>query len=48
MIEWVWKMFKLAWEEGNVPGDWRLIIVPLYKRKGEREECVGITGEFAS
>ena len=40
IVEWIWKLCKLAWEEGRFPEDWKSgIIVPLYKGKGEREVC---------
>ena len=40
VVDWIWKMCRLAWEEGKVPEDWKSgIIVPLYKGKGEREVC---------
>ena len=40
MVDWIWKMCRLAWEEGRVPEDWKSgIKVPLYKAKGEREVC---------
>ena len=40
IVEWIWKLCKLAWEEGRVPEDWKSgIIVPLYKGKGERDVC---------
>ena len=30
----------MAFESGGVPEDWKsAVIVPLYKRKGERTEC---------
>ncbi|MCP4337615.1 MAG: reverse transcriptase family protein, partial [Desulfobulbaceae bacterium] len=45
VIEWVWKMCRLAWEEGSVPEDWKSgVIVPLYKGKGERGVCGNYRG----
>ncbi len=36
---------NLAWEQSEVPEDWRkAIIVPLYKGKGNREECNNYRG----
>ncbi len=40
VVDWLWKVCSLAWEEGKVPEDWKSgIVVPLYKGKGEREVC---------
>ncbi len=40
VIDWMVWICNLAWEQGKVPEDWRrAIIVPLYKGKGNREEC---------
>ncbi len=39
------KVESIAWEESEVPEDWRrAIIVPLYKEKGSREECNNYKG----
>ena len=38
VVDWIWKMCKLAWQKGRVPEDFQSgIIVPLYKGTGERE-----------
>ncbi len=40
VVDWMMWMCNLAWEQSKVPEDWRkAIIVPLYKGKGNREEC---------
>ncbi len=36
---------NLVWEQSKVPEDWRKVIfVPLYKGKGNREECNNFRG----
>ena len=40
MVDWIWRLCNIAFENGVVPEDWRSpVIVPLYKGKGERTEC---------
>ena len=37
MVDWIWKLCNMDFENGVVPGNWRsAVIVPLYKGKGER------------
>ncbi len=39
VVDWMMWICSLAWEQNEVPEDWRkAIIVPLYKGKGNREE----------
>ena len=39
-VDWIWRLYNMAFESGVVPGDWRsALIVPLYNDKGERTEC---------
>ena len=39
VVEWIWRLYNMAFESGVVPEDWRSdAIVPLYKGKGERTE----------
>ena len=45
MVDWIWKLCNMAFEESFVPEDWRsAVIVPLYKGKGERTECKNYRG----
>ena len=40
VVDWIWRICNMAFESGVVPEDWRYVmIVPLYKDKGERTEC---------
>ena len=37
----------MAFESGVVPEDWgSAVIVPLYKGKGERTECLSVVGKI--
>ena len=37
VVDWIWRLFNMAFESGTVPEDWRsAVIIPLYKGKGER------------
>ena len=39
-INWLWRIFNIAWKERRVPQDWqRSIIVPLWKKKGSKRDC---------
>jgi len=45
VVDWMVWICNLAWEQSKVPEDWRkAIIVPLYKGKGNREECNNYRG----
>ncbi len=40
VVDWMMWICNLAWKQSKVPEDWRkAIVVPLYKGKGNREEC---------
>ena len=40
VIEWMHRVCQMAWEEGRVPDDWtKAVIIPVYKGKGDRNEC---------
>ncbi len=42
---WMMWICNLAWEQSKVPEDWRkAIIVPLYKGRGNRKECINYRG----
>ncbi len=44
-MDWEVWICNRAWEQCEVPEDWRkAIIVPLYKGKGKREECNNYRG----
>ena len=39
VVDWIWSLCNMAFESGVVHEDWRfVVIVPLYKGKGERTE----------
>ncbi len=41
VTKWMVKICQVAWAGGVVPADWtKAIIVPVYKGKGRRGECV--------
>ncbi len=45
VVDWMVWICSLAWEQSKVPEYWRkAIIVPLYKGKGNREECNNYKG----
>ena len=45
MIEWLERLFNVCWREGRVPQEWReACIVPIYKGKGEKNECANYRG----
>ena len=45
VVDWIWRLFNMAFESGTVPEDWRsAVIIPLYKGKGERTECKNYRG----
>ncbi len=40
VVDWMIWIYNIAWEQSKIPEDWgKAIIVPLYKGKGNREEC---------
>ena len=45
VVDWIWRLFNMAFESGVVPEDWRsAVIVPLYKSKGNMTECKNYRG----
>ena len=45
VIEWMHKICQMAWEEEKVPGDWtEAVIIPIYKGKGDKNECGSYRG----
>ena len=45
MVDWIWRLCNMAFENDDVPKDWRsAVIIPLYKAKGERTECKNYKG----
>ena len=45
VMDWIWRLYNMAFESGVVAEDWRsIVIVPLYKSKGERTECKNYRG----
>ena len=45
VVDWIWRLCNRAFENGIVPEDCRsAVIVPLYKGKGERNECKNYGG----
>ena len=44
-IEWRTKLYGKMWETGKMPGEWRKsMLVPIFKKKGEIEECKNYSG----
>ena len=45
VVDWIWRLCNMAFESTVVSEDWRSgVIVPLYKGKGERNECSNHSG----
>ena len=44
VVDCIWRLCNMAFESGVVPEDWRFVIVPLYKDKGERIEYSNYRG----
>ena len=45
LLEWLTKVCKVCVPEEKVPNDWlRAIVVPLYKGKGDRNDCKNYRG----
>ena len=43
MLEWLVRLLNLSFDMGAVPMNWRGgCIVPLYKGKGEKCECISL------
>ena len=39
VVDWIWRLFVMAFEEGEVSENWNSVVtVPLYRVKGERTE----------
>ncbi len=39
-VKWITRVFNKTWEEREVPEDWqRVIIVPIWKKKGSKRDC---------
>ena len=45
VVNWIWNLCNMAFENNVVLEDWRsVMIVSLYKGKGERTECSNYRG----
>ena len=44
VVDWIWRLCNMAFESGVFSEDWRSVIVPLYKSKGERTEYKNYRG----
>ena len=45
VVGWIWRLCNNTFESGGVLEDWgSAVIVPLYKGKGERNECKNYRG----
>ena len=45
VVDWMHLICRLAWKDGEVPGDWtKAAIVPVYKGKGDKSECGNYRG----
>ena len=39
-VELLWRVCRAVWKDGTAPTEWRQsIIIPIWKRKGDRREC---------
>ena len=39
-VELLWRVCRAIWKDGIAPMEWRQsIIIPIWKRKGDRREC---------
>ena len=44
-LDWVWRLYSMTFESGDVLEEWRsALTVPLYKDKGEKNECKNYRG----
>ena len=39
VVEFMCLIYDLAWIHREVPDEWKVIIVPLHKWKGSKDEC---------
>ena len=40
VVDWIWRLCNMDFESSSTLEDWiSVVIVPLYKGKGERAEC---------
>ena len=46
VVQWLHRIFCMAWESGTVPADWRKAQLSLYTRK-EVQHSVRTIGELA-
>ena len=45
MILWLQMLFNLVWHSEKIPSDWKKgLLVPIYKRKGSKAECINYRG----
>ena len=45
VVDWIWRLYNMVFESSVVLEDWRsVVIVKLYKGKGERTECSNYRG----
>ena len=42
VVEWIWRLCNMGFENGVVSEDWKYVIVPLYKGKEERGQNAAI------
>ena len=45
-IVWLTKLFNHIFRSNKIPDEWRSILVPIYKNKGDIQSCT-ITGELS-
>ena len=44
-VELLWRVCRAVWKDGIAPTEWRQsIIIPIWKRKGDRRECSQYSG----
>ena len=47
VVNWILRLCNMAFESGGVPEHWRsAVIVPLYKVRGEKNECKNYRGIY--
>jgi hypothetical protein len=43
-IVWLAKLFNLIFQENKMPEEWRSVLVPIFKKKGDVQSCTNYRG----